>query len=275
MTNRKSDSSPRVLILRAAGTNCDAETQHAFEIAGASCERVHINRVLENPSMLEQVQILAIPGGFSYGDDIAAGKILATQLSNALSPALKQFVASKKPVIGICNGFQVLVKTDLLPGPLANTLEQGQLCTLAHNTIGRFQDHWVHLQAPQTHCIWTKDLIGKTISLPVAHGEGRFLCASDAVRTALHANGHVALRYTRHDGSAADGEFPHNPNGSTDDIAGICDATGLVFGLMPHPERHINSLQHPTWTSRESRIELPAEGLSIFAGAVSYCRSTL
>jgi phosphoribosylformylglycinamidine synthase subunit PurQ / glutaminase len=220
---------PRVLILRAAGTNCDLETAHAFELSGCVADRVHLNRVIEAPDTLDSYQMLAIPGGFSYGDDLSAGRIFANQLTLRLGEALHKFVDRKKPVIGICNGFQVLVKTSLLPGPIPGAAEQQ--CTLTDNDSRRFMAQWVGLEAPAGKCVWTRGL-GR-FELPIAHGEGKLLCASDAVRTHLHAHGQVALTYT--------GE---NPNGSTDLIAGICDASGLVLGLMPHPERFVSMMQY-------------------------------
>jgi phosphoribosylformylglycinamidine synthase len=242
---------PTTLILRAAGTNCDGETAHAFQQAGADVELLHVNRLLENPSLLARFQIMAVPGGFSYGDDIAAGKILANQLVHHLGEPLHRFVESGKPIIGICNGFQVLVKTDLLPGPLGG--RTGQTCTLTNNDSGRFIDRWVKLRAIEGKCIWTAGL--KTLELPIAHGEGKFVPATEAVRNDLRQGGQLALVY--------EGE---NPNGSVDDIAGVCDATGLVFGLMPHPERHIDPLQHPGWSSRQSAAE--GDGLAVFRNAV-------
>ena len=243
---------PKTLILRTAGTNCDGETAYAFERAGAVCEKLHVNRVLENPKLLEGYQILALPGGFSYGDDIAAGRIFANQIRHHLGDAMRRFVEAGKPIIGICNGFQVLVKTELLPGALAG--KSGQTCTLTHNDSGRFIDRWVKLAPRGRKCVWTAGLL--PIELPIAHGEGKFVPANEAVRRALWDNDQVALVY--------DGE---NPNGSTDDIAGVCDSTGLVFGLMPHPERHVDPIQHPAWTRR---LTLPeeGEGLQIFRNAV-------
>jgi phosphoribosylformylglycinamidine synthase len=249
---------PRTLLLRSAGTNCDGETAHAFQRAGADVDSIHINRLLESPTLLNNFQILAIPGGFSYGDDIAAGKILANQITHHLSHKLQEFVAARKPVIGICNGFQVLVKTDLLPGPLA--ARTGQTATLTNNTSGRFIDRWVHLSPRSKKCIWTADL--QPMELPIAHGEGRFIPADESVRKALWQNDQVALVYDQSD----------NPNGSIDDIAGVCDSTGLVFGLMPHPERHIEPFQHPAWTSRQS-LPPVGPGLQIFINAVRHVQS--
>lgn len=256
---------PTTLILRTAGTNCDGETAYAFERAGALTEKVHINQLVREPGMLDRFQILAIPGGFSYGDDIAAGRILANQIAHHLKDALRGFVDSGRPVIGICNGFQVLVKTDLLPGPMAGRM--GQTCTLAHNDSGRFIDRWIRVSARSRKCVWTAGLTD--MDLPIAHGEGKFVPGDAAVLGALWHEDQVALVYAKADGSPAGGQFPDNPNGSVDDIAGICDASGLVFGLMPHPERHIEATQHPAWTRRRP---LPAEGagLEVFRNAIRH-----
>ena len=266
---------PKTLILRTAGTNCDGETAHAFELAGATAERVHINQVLANPHTLADYQLLAIPGGFSYGDDIAAGRIFANQIVHHLRDAVRQFIDAGKPVIGVCNGFQVLVKTDLLPGTLAG--RGGQNCTLAHNDCGRFIDRWVSLKPATTRCVWTHGLDGP-LELPIAHGEGKFVPADDAVRAALWEREQVALVYTKPDGSPARGEFPHNPNGSVDDIAGVCDESGLVLGLMPHPERFVSALQHPAWTRRETPGGLAGgagAGLKLFLNAVRHVQQAV
>ncbi len=256
---------PRALVLRAAGTNCDAEAAYAFQRAGADAELLHVNRLLENPRQLRDYQILAVPGGFSYGDDIAAGKILANQIAHHLHDELHEFVAAGKPVIGICNGFQVLVKTDLLPGPLAG--RGGQTATLTNNAGGRFVDRWIRLASRSKKCIWTAHLA--PLELPIAHGEGRFVPVDDSVRAALWQNDQVALIYVRSDDQPAGGKAPENPNGSVDDIAGVCDSTGLVFGLMPHPERHIEPFQHPAWTSQNPQPSVGA-GLQIFINAVQH-----
>src|SRR4051794_24721224 len=243
---------PSALILRTAGTNCDGETAYGFELAGAETEPVHINRLIVRPDLLDGYQILAIPGGFSYGDDIAAGRILASQVAHHLSDALNAFVDAGRPIIGICNGFQVLVKTHLLPGPTDPAVgapasaRAGQTCTLTHNDCGRFVDRWVRLAVRPSPCVWTRDLQAgageapPVVELPIAHGEGKFVPGDETIRRALWDNGQVALTYARADGSPAGGQFPDNPNGSTDDVAGVCDRTGLVFGLMPHPERHVD-----------------------------------
>jgi phosphoribosylformylglycinamidine synthase len=249
---------PRILILRTAGTNCDIETACAFELAGGLSTPLHVNRLLENPQLLSDFEILAIPGGFSYGDDIAAGKIFANQIVNHLGEAFHKFIAEKKPIIGICNGFQVLVKTDLLPGPIAGAA--GQAVTLTNNACGRFIDRWVQLEAPVSKCIWTEGL--DSLDLPVAHGEGRFLPASEDVRQALWASAQVALIYSPNPSDPAMG----NPNGSVDDIAGICDETGLILGLMPHPERFVRPDQHP---ARDASLP-KGLGLRFFKNAIDH-----
>jgi len=261
---------PRTLILRTAGTNCDAETAYAFELAGAQCEKVHVNQLLREPALLDRFQIMAFPGGFSYGDDIAAGRILANQIAHHLGDALRRFIESGKPVIGICNGFQVLVKTELLPGPLAG--RTGQTCTLTNNACGRFVDRWIALAPRGNKCIWTRGL--DPLELPIAHGEGKFVPPDETYRRALWDNDQVALVYTKADGTSANGIFPDNPNGSIDDIAGVCDESGLVFGLMPHPERHVDPTQHPAWTRK---LPLPSvgQGLRVFENAVSHVRDAV
>lgn len=278
---------PRTMILRTAGTNCDRETAFAFELAGASAESVHINSLLKNPHQLDDYQILAIPGGFSYGDDIAAGRIFASQIRTHLTGMLRRFVDSGKLIIGICNGFQVLVQTELLPGKLSGTSTPGasaghsdiivdtdaspeQQTTLAHNDSGRFLAKWVHLSPQTQRCIWTADLPA-IFELPIAHGEGRFVVADPQIRRALHGQQRIALSYVNADGTAANGAEPANPNGSTDDIAGICDASGQVFGLMPHPERYVNPQQHPAWSRQQPRPQTGV-GLRIFENAVRYAQ---
>ena len=246
---------PRTLILRTAGTNCDLETAHAFTLAGATAERVHLNRVLESPRLMDDYQLLAIPGGFSYGDDINSGRIFANQIVHHLKDAFRRSVDAGKPIIGICNGFQVLVKTDLLPGPLAG--QSGQTATLTNNASHRFTDLWVKLHVqPKSRCIWTRGL--EALDLPVAHGEGKFVPASEPIRRALWDASQVAVTYS--DGT--------NPNGSTDDIAGVCDSTGLIFGLMPHPERYVTKLQHPAWSSQGGDSD--GAGLAVFRNAVAH-----
>ena len=255
-----STMTPVALVMRAAGTNCDRETAHALELAGFNVRLLHVNRLLENRGLLHDHQLLAIPGGFSYGDDISAGRILANQITQHLAEHLHRFVEAGKPILGVCNGFQVLVKTELLPGSAT-----GQTCTLTDNNCGRFIARWICVKPQSTRCIWTAGV--DPMELPIAHGEGRFVCGDESVRRALHANDQIALTYTRPDGSPAGGEEPFNPNGSVDDIAGICDQTGLILGLMPHPERFVSQLQHPAWTSQSVEPSSDGPGLKLFRNA--------
>jgi phosphoribosylformylglycinamidine synthase subunit PurQ / glutaminase len=251
---------PRALILRAPGANCDLETQFAFEQAGALPERLHIERLRESPKLLAQYQILAIPGGFTYGDDVAAGKILANQLRHFLGDALRQFRAKEKLIVGICNGFQAILKAGLIVPPD----EDGPLATLAHNACGRFEDRWIHLQASPGKCVFLKGY--ERFQLPIAHGEGNFICREPWILKGLEQAGQVVLRYVDSEGQP--GPFPVNPNGSQGDVAGLCDVSGRVLGLMPHPERHVLPTQHPRWTREGLKKE--GDGLRLFRNAVEY-----
>lgn len=235
---------PRALVLRAAGTNCDRETEFALQQAGFDARRVHVFRVMEDPSVLRRCEFLVIPGGFSYGDDVAAGKILAHQMLHHLADALDEFVAAGKLVLGICNGFQVLIKAALLPWAKVAAAEAQRDATLAWNDSGRFEDRWIHLRADSATCVFLP--AGEVIALPVAHGEGKFVPRDDGVLQALKDGDQVAVRYV--DEAGRPGDYPVNPNGSVDDIAGICDPSGRVLGLMPHPERFVDITHHPRWT---------------------------
>ena len=251
----------RALVLRTAGTNCDSETQFAWEQAGAEAERVHINRFIENPKALAKYQILTIPGGFSYGDDIAAGKIFANQLVHHLADVIEEFLAADRLVLGICNGFQVLVKCGLLPGSPDGRPTLTQTATLTNNDGGLFVDRWIRLRTDTDRCAFLKK--GEALDLPVAHGEGKFLLSESLTVEELEAAGQVALRYIP-DGR---GEA-YNPNGSVSDIAGLCDPTGRILGLMPHPERHVLAWHHPQWTRRPP-VEA-GDGLALFKRGVAY-----
>ncbi|MBI3410287.1 MAG: phosphoribosylformylglycinamidine synthase I [Planctomycetes bacterium] len=251
----------RVLILRAPGANCDEETQFAFERAGAQvAERIHINRLREKPALLDDYQILVVPGGFTYGDDVAAGKILANQLSVFLGDQLRRFRDHEKLILGICNGFQALLKAGLLISPD----EDGPLATLAQNAHGKFEDRWIAMKARAGKCPFLRDC--GLLEMPIAHGEGNFICRAAWIRKGLDQAGQVVLRYVDKDGRP--GPFPVNPNGSQDDIAGVCDPTGRVLGLMPHPERHVLPTQHPQWTRKGLAPE--GDGLRLFRNAVEF-----
>ena len=231
---------PRALVLRAPGTNCDHETAHAFERAGGIARRVHVRALAQKPALADDCQILCIPGGFSYGDDIASGRIFALELRTRLADVLMRFRDRGGLVLGICNGFQVLLQTGLL---LADPATGAARAALAHNTSGRFVCRWVRLRAVPGRCVFLQGLAD--LELPVAHGEGRFVARSEADFAALDAAGQLPLRYA----AGPDG-ISTNPNGATGDVAGASDQTGRVFGLMPHPERFIDATQHPAWCGR-------------------------
>lgn len=262
----------KTLILRTAGTNCDMETAYAFEQAGSSAERVHVNAVAADKKILRKYQILAIPGGFTYGDDIASGKILANELKSRLRDEITRFVGEGKLIIGICNGFQVLVKMGLLPN-ISGRADLNIDATLSLNDSGKFEDRWVYLQRPSgERCVWTKDLPA-IIHVPVAHGEGKFIPRDGSVLSSLRDNGQIVFRYVDQYGGTAG--YPDNPNGSTDAIAGVCDPTGRILGMMPHPERHISFLQNPLWRRLGMDAEGMGVGLRMFESGVAFAEKTL
>lgn len=262
---------PRALVIRAAGTNCDAEMVRGFEVAGASCDLVHVDALVRAPAAVDEYDLIGFPGGFSYGDDIASGRILAMKLRERVYPALRAAAARGCLMIGACNGFQVLAQVGLLPGPgsdegWAADAPPSQQIALADNQHARFVDRWVGFKAdPDSVCVWTRGLNDGLSEeerelahvLPVAHGEGRLVLGSPALLAQLRRRGQIAMRYT------------DNFNGSEDAIAGMCDATGRIFGLMPHPERYLDWTRHPFWTRLPAALrrgETP--GHRIFRNAV-------
>ena len=256
---------PKALVITAAGINCDLELAESFRAAGAVPECVLLTELVRDPSRVDRYQLVGLPGGFSYGDDVAAGRIMGALMRRSLYPALAAAVERGVPMICPCNGFQIAVQAGLLPGPAAGAPWPAEAAAptvaLAQNTEGRFRDAWTRVEIPaDTRCVWTQglDCDGLTGLLPSAHGEGR-LVAPDAVLDALEANGQVAVRYH------ADDHF----NGSMRRIAGICDPSGLVLGLMPHPERYVRWTQHPRWTrlTAHQRHGEPL-GLRMFRNAV-------
>ena len=251
-------SKVRVLVLRAPGTNCDMETIFAFEQVGAYVSRLHINRFVRGNERLADYQIMVVPGGFTYGDDIAAGRVLANELRLGLGEDIQRFVADGKLILGICNGFQVLVKAGIL------SVDGGKIpLTLTDNDSGRFECRWVYLTAnTESPCIFTRGI--DRMYLPVAHAEGKVVAAGDV------PDKNIVLRYTDEQGNRG-ASYPLNPNGSQADIAGMCDATGRVFALMPHPERFIRGTQHPRWTRHE--VGEQGDGLRIFQNAVAWAES--
>jgi phosphoribosylformylglycinamidine synthase len=255
---------PRVLVLRAPGTNCDRETAYAFELAGGRADLVHINRLLENPKLALDYQIFCLPGGFSYGDDIAAGRILANQIRHHLQQSLAEFKAASKLILGVCNGLQVLIKSGVL---LPDDDSNGPPVTLTWNDSGKFEDRWVHLSVTADDCVFLRG--AGSLYLPVAHAEGKFVARDRQTLDRMEAEGHLALRYANPGGGAnGDVPYPLNPNGSMANVAGVCDDTGRVLGLMPHPERHIDPTHHPRWTRGALKEE--GNGLVVFENAVSY-----
>ena len=258
----------QALIITAPGINCDLELAEAFSLAGAEPRYVHLNELLENPSIIDEVDLIGLPGGFSYGDAVAAGRIMANLMREALYPKFVEALRRSVPIIAPCNGFQIAVQLGLLPGPTPGSdwseTPPTPCVALAQNSSARFIDTWVEFHVPsETRCIWTKNLTSTSESsvIPIAHGEGRFVPASPEVLQSLEETCRIACRYGSND----------NPNGSVGDVMGICDASGLVFGLMPHPERFLRWTQHPTW----NRIQDDAKvgdtiGLQMFKNAVAH-----
>jgi phosphoribosylformylglycinamidine synthase len=322
-----------VALLFAAGTNCDLEMAQAFELAGARVTYLHINEAKADPTKLRRYRILGVPGGFTYGDYIAAGRVFANELRFRLRDEVTKFIEDGKLIIGVCNGFQVLVKAGILPGIDGYFSEQS--VTLEFNDSHRFEDRWVYLEPAPDKCVFTRG-IDRTIYLPVAHAEGKFVTKSRAVLDRILKQGLATVRYrlppegmvntegqrVKEEGRRAKGEgrgstkhevrspnvrssefdvrrsvtaYPWNPNGSVYDIAGICDPTGRVFGLMPHPERYVRRTQHPRWTREMSSVkrqmsngsaratddgrrttdDVPPDGLLMYQNAVNYAKSNL
>ena len=250
----------RTLILRAPGTNCDVETAFAFEQAGANVSSAHVNELVRRDKRIADYQIVVIPGGFTYGDDISAGKILANELKLKLGDDIQEFVGGGGLILGICNGFQVLVKAGILPQPD----DASQTLTLANNDSSRFECRWVYLSVDKkSPCVFTKGI--DALYLPIAHGEGKVVAEPKALRGL-----NVVLRYADREGNIR-ADYPHNPNGSVDNIAGICDSSGRIFALMPHPERFLRWTQHPRWMREANRKW--GDGFGIFRNAVEWVKS--
>ena len=253
---------PRALILHATGTNRDNDAALAFELAGALPEIVHINQLRQRHRLWSDFQILVLPGGFSYADALGAGRLLALDLLHYFSDEVNFFVEQGKPVIGICNGFQALVKSGILPGLEKKSAGHKAESTLTFNASGHFECRWVTLQPVSQKCIWTAGL-NEWITCPVAHGEGNFRLAGGDDGSRLAVQDQIALVYAHPDGSPAQGQYPHNPNGSMLDIAGISNARGNVLGLMPHPENHLFVTQHPQRLVQGSGLPLFVKGVRV------------
>lgn len=267
-------SSVKALVLTGYGLNCDNETRYAFELAGANPQRVHINALIDQSVPLDDFKVMAFIGGFSWGDDHGAGVVQAVRMKTRIGDALQKFVDQGNLIIGICNGFQCLVNLGLLPGMGGD--DNRRSVALTYNDCGNFRDQWVHLKINQrSPCVFTKGLDG--LELPVRHGEGKFFTTDDILGS-LVENHLIAVQYALSDGQLAKGAFPANPNGSIMDIAGICDPSGRVFGLMPHPEGFNHWTNHPDWTriremAKRGMKKAPhgtTPGLQIFKNAVDY-----
>lgn len=259
----------RFCIIRAPGTNCDIETQYAVEYFGAKAEVVHINQLLDKEKDLASYHGLVIPGGFSFGDHIRSGAILGKTLQYKFGGLLRDFADEGKPILGICNGFQVLIESGLLPGSENN----GEVlkAALGTNVSSKFEDRWVYLRKiDESRCIFTSNS-GGLVRMPVAHGEGKLILPPDEEERLLNElkeKGQIVYKYATDDGSLALGSYPENPNGSIADIAGICNPSGSVFGLMPHPERAFQRITYPDWT--RTGLEEVGDGFSIFKNMVDY-----
>ena len=271
------ESKVKALVLTGYGLNCDWETAYALEQAGADARRVHVNSLLLGEENLHDYHIFVFDGGFSFGDDHGAGVILAMKIKHHLGEAFDKFLKDGKLVIGICNGFQVLVNMGLLPGFEEKPRERK--VALTWNDCGNFRDQWVNLTVNENSpCIFTRGITH--IELPVRHGEGKFFAPDDVIETLKERN-QIAMQYATDEFEPARGKFPENPNGSLEDIAGICDSTGRIFGLMPHPEAYNQWFNHPDWTrarwgnGREPFSFGEPPGLKIFRNAVEYCRENL
>lgn len=271
-------ASVRVLVLTGFGLNCDNETAYAFRLAGAAADRVHINALIDGEASLHRYQIMVFIGGFSWGDDHGAGVVQAVRLRTNIGDQILEFVASGKLVLGICNGFQTLVNLGLLPGFDSEYTRRS--VALTNNDCGNFRDQWVRLAInPDSPCIFTRGIEGA--ELPVRHGEGKFVAARDTLER-LFAADQVVMRYAGADGRPAEGRFPDNPNGSMGDIAGICDPSGRVFGLMPHPEAYNHWTNHPDWARHKQTFGRRGAsgpgpttvGIRLLQNAVDHMRSS-
>lgn len=263
---------PKVIVITGYGINCEEETAKCFNWSNAEAEVVHINDIISGDKKLEDYQIMAFPGGFSYGDDTGSGNALANKIRNNLNEEVLKFAQEDKLIIGICNGFQILTNLGLLPAT-DNKYGERQ-AALMHNETTRFECRWIHVKNNSSKCIWTKDI--SMMHLPIAHGEGNFYSAPEHLQK-MKDNDQIVFKYIKENGEAANNEFPFNPNGAMEDIAGICDPSGRIFGLMPHPERFNSFENEDGWEIKKEKLiregkEIPKKGagLKIFENAVQY-----
>jgi len=262
----------KVLIITGFGLNCEKETATAFENCGADVAQVHLNDILNSQRSLDEFHILAFIGGFSFGDHLGSGTVFANKIKFKLRDQLEQFVKAGKLIIGICNGFQTLSRLGLVPALGGKYFEQE--AALAHNDSGVFRDDWVYLKANEkSPCVFTKGI--NVVHFPIRHGEGKFV-AHEAELAELEANNQVVFRYSNAEGTVAE-DFPANPNGSINSIAGICDPSGRIFGLMPHPEAFLSPFNSPDWPRQQRDNVLPKEGQGqkIFRNAVEFAAENL
>jgi len=267
-------SKVKALVITGFGLNCEAETAYAFELAGAKAEQVHLNDLLHGLRTLDEFHILAFIGGFSFGDHIAAGRIFANRLKYRLNEPLQRFISDGKLIIGICNGFQTMVKLGILPGLDGDY--RRQTVTLTHNDRGVFHDAWVHLAINGgSPCVFTRGV--ERAYLPVRHGEGKFVALNEDTRRQLESRNLITARYIDPDTGQPTEVYPHNPNGSQGAVAGLCDPTGRIFGMMPHPEAYLFSYNHPQWCRQRIGGGLPdhGEGLALFRNGVAFARTNL
>jgi phosphoribosylformylglycinamidine synthase len=267
-------SNVKTLVMTGYGLNCEGETTCAFELAGASVDCVHLNDLFADPRRLLDYKILAFVGGFSFGDHLGAGTVLANRLRHRLGSELNEFITSGRLVIGICNGFQTMSRLGLVPALDGAYFKQQ--AALALNDQGVFRNDWITLKCnPESPCVFTKDI--DILPLPVRHGEGKFVMADSMALQNLERHGQVAMRYVHPETANVAEELPHNPNGSVNGIAGICDLTGRVFGLMPHPEAYLSPYNHPHWIRQKINGVLPEAGLGrkIFENAVQFAEKEL
>lgn len=272
----------RVLVLTGYGINCDYETDYALKAAGAESDRIHINELIEGATIgsrvdLEDYHLLVFDGGFSWGDDHGAGVLLANRLKYNIGDQINRFIKDGKLIIGICNGFQALVNFGLLPGFDGNYTKRE--VALTFNDCGNFRNDWVYLIRAESPCVFTRGI--ERIELPIRHGEGKFFADDKVIKRLFEAH-QVVFQYATPEWKRAEGVFPYNPNGSLQDIAGICDPTGRILGMMPHPEAYNHVTNHPDWTRKREYLKrrgetLPSEGMGIalFRNGVKYAEEAL
>lgn len=240
---------PKALIITGYGINCEEETAKVFEVSGAEPKIIHINDLIENTKQLKDFQILAFPGGFSYGDDTGSGNALANKIRNNMADELFSFAKQDKLIIGICNGFQIIANLGLVPGLDQNYGERK--VALMPNRQARYECRWTHLKTASQKCVWTKDM--ELLHAPIAHAEGNFYAEKETLEK-IKVNDQIVWKYVREDGLEANGEFPFNPNGSLSDIAGICDESGRILGMMPHPERFNSFTNEDGWQIKKEKL---------------------